>query len=379
MKLKTVIAAFVIALIAVILPAWAEKASVLDGLFQIYIGQEKINCPLYYSVTVYEKGKSEALTYWFSEMPTCPEIPAGTGANLELESTLFFNGIDKYEEVGMTPDGGLTTFKARRIPNKGWTVKIDLEKMPPGARALQWYVKHRDNKEIIVIFIFRFVSNSTGTESGGIFMGYRSLPPEIASKFALLSARAKRTFFLGMRSSEAYCSEPDLVKAELAMIEQQQQLQNGCGALLIKGKPNAQIEFSYLGEGVPIKIALNNIGQATLNNLAAGKTLKVRYVGGSWQESTVQGGSRQELQLQDSVRSNVKCKVSIYNYLYQDTDVVIEFINPSGQIQQFSRIIGKRQISNWNVNVGCKVRICRDGRWTQPVVIEKNTKISIGG
>jgi len=360
-------------------PVFAGVQDVINGLFQIYIGEEKISTPLYFSTTLYDKigdkavemdgkiqsskredqfvgVKGKPLTYWFSEMSTCPEFPAGPGSDMILESNLYFNGIEKYEEVGMTPDGGLTTFKAIRRPGKGWTVSIDLEKLKVGARALQWYVKHKDNKRIYLIFIFRFVTSVAGTESGGIFIGLR-IPP---SDFCELPPEAKRKFILGMREADADCRDPQYVsqvrkQIGLKKIERQR------GSVKVWGTPNASVQFSYIGVAPSTyrTTTLNEQGYVIFEKLSPQKMFKVRYFpNGQWIETPIPAGQEIHVTLPDRVSRTFLVQIENHS---------------SRSYKVFDDILGPRSWGKWKVMEGQQIYIQELGRSVGPV----NTNMTI--
>lgn len=357
-------------------PAKAEQTSVLDGLFQIHIGERILTVPLYYSLTVYEKRKDltpkvmdlfermkswigQVISYWFCQQGTCAELPAGPNSDLILESNLYFQGIDEWKEIGMTPDGGKTVYHAQLIENKGQTVYVDLSKMPPGARGLSWCVRHNKDEKYVVIGFIKITNRVEGRSDGGIFIGLQEAP----EFFSQLSPEAKFSYISGMRYAIAQTSNPELVTKELEQIKLKQ-LAATKAVIQVTGTPNAEIEFGYIGGGEPVKAKLNAQGQLQLNNIEPGKALKVMYIGApNWKEITCSSGQIATVDLgtvPTTSVSAVKVKTNEFKFInnsQMDANLIFEFRNPNGKIETLTRNVKSYSFIRWDVSSDYQVRI----------------------
>lgn len=275
-KLCKSILLLIILILATALPALA--AQLLTGGGMITVTEKEVSCRVDTHILIGNIAGQEPLT---SSSTALGIMPVAIREKNFIEFRLSAVGLDKFgEEIGITPDKGLTRYPAVKTQKYGYIVRVPIDKsFPLGLTTFEWYGAHWEGQRIVSIFIFSFTFEKKSKVSGGIFIHICN-PPQGWDE---MSYGEKISFLHGGMPTEAWSNNPQIVAAGI----QARQKLAGFGKLIIRN-PNSgeriEVQTMYCGS-VLSKFFFGR--QIEFDCAKSGMQVRARTDGGNWSNAVI--------------------------------------------------------------------------------------------
>lgn len=322
-------------------------------------GSISTNINLYKETTYRQFGKrrQDVLQSWMQNTNILPVVVE----KYVMECMISSIGFEHIIEVGLSPDMGITRYKAHEEPGKGYIVDLIGSEMPLGGHGLNWYIVHKDNKGKLVIIWFVFTWAIQDTAMGGCFMLITRAPAD----WDEMPEEIQLSHNQGFQSVNAWSNQPEKVaqwRAERMKI----------GDVAINGKAGNFVEYHFGDNQVKNQLIQPNTNGFAINNIPAGTTVWARYQGQrKWYGPvTAVGGTTMKSASIPTLNLVETGALKIISS--QNCEILMEGVSPNGGKQEIRTQVYNGEILYPDVMAGLTVRVCKlnENIWTNPIVIQ---------
>lgn len=292
------------------------------------------------------KRRDDVLRSWLQNSGLLPVFVEKYVAECIITSIGFENIV----EVGMSPDMGITRYKAHAEAGKGYVYDLIGSENPLGGHSLNWYLLHKDSKGRLVLIILVFSWPKQETAMGGCFLMITKAPPDWEEMPLDLQLSHNHGFF----PVSAWSNQPEKVAQWRA------ERQN-FGDILIKGKVGNMVEFECSNGQKGIQEIMPQTEGFALTKLSVGTEVYAKYRGQSrWTGyAAVSAGKSTVLELREfgglKILSANKCHAELE---IKSNDVITN-----------KNIVLNREIYFPKVFEGLVIKAKKDNFWSEPVTI----------